>query len=178
MLSVKQGGVQYYFWVFSMTQPGINTRSPWPLANSLPTQSRGLQKHYFLKTHFTRASFTDSLKSVSFEQFLATHKLFKLFSQLLEPLGHLTEISQSLPSSQIDLVVTVCQLNWVDSRYLSICLKVYTLFKLSSLPVNNIYLFLSVMTQKSPVPRDMLNYFSVINLWQRGACCLTDQMVD
>ena len=35
MLSVKQGGIKYRFWVFGMTQPGIEPRSPRPLANTL-----------------------------------------------------------------------------------------------------------------------------------------------
>ena len=32
MLSVKQGGIKYHFWVFGMTRPGIELRSPGPLA--------------------------------------------------------------------------------------------------------------------------------------------------
>ena len=36
MLSVKQGGIKYnFFWVFGMTWPGIESRSPRPLANTL-----------------------------------------------------------------------------------------------------------------------------------------------
>ena len=35
MLSVKQGGIKYHFWVFSMTRPEIEPRSPGPLANTL-----------------------------------------------------------------------------------------------------------------------------------------------
>ena len=35
MLSVKQGGIKYHFWVFRMTRPGIETWSPGPLANIL-----------------------------------------------------------------------------------------------------------------------------------------------
>ena len=35
MLSVKQGGIKYYFWVFGMTRPGIEPRSPESLANTL-----------------------------------------------------------------------------------------------------------------------------------------------
>ena len=35
MLSVKQGGIKYHFLVFGMTQPGIEPRSPGPLANTL-----------------------------------------------------------------------------------------------------------------------------------------------
>ena len=35
MLSVKQGGIKYHFWVFGMTRPGIEPRSPGPLANTL-----------------------------------------------------------------------------------------------------------------------------------------------
>ena len=32
MLSVKLGGIKYHFWVFGMTRPGIEPRSPRPLA--------------------------------------------------------------------------------------------------------------------------------------------------
>ena len=35
MLSLKQGGIKYHFWVFGMTRPGIEPRSPRPLANTL-----------------------------------------------------------------------------------------------------------------------------------------------
>ena len=35
MLSVKQGGIKYHFWVFGMTRPRIEPRSPGPLANTL-----------------------------------------------------------------------------------------------------------------------------------------------
>ena len=35
MINVKQGGIKYYFSVFGMTRPGIETRSPGPLANIL-----------------------------------------------------------------------------------------------------------------------------------------------
>ena len=35
MLSLKQGGIKYHFWVFCMTQPGTEPWSPGPLANTL-----------------------------------------------------------------------------------------------------------------------------------------------
>ena len=35
MLSVKQGGIKQYFWVFGMTRPGIEPQSPGPLVNTL-----------------------------------------------------------------------------------------------------------------------------------------------
>ena len=36
MLSVKQGGIKFHFFkVFGMTRPGIEPRSPGPLANTL-----------------------------------------------------------------------------------------------------------------------------------------------
>ena len=38
MLSVKQGGINYHFLVFGMTRPGIEPRSPRPLANTLLIQ--------------------------------------------------------------------------------------------------------------------------------------------
>ena len=34
MLSIKQGSIKYHFWVFGMTQPGMEPRSPSPLANT------------------------------------------------------------------------------------------------------------------------------------------------
>ena len=34
MLSVKQGGIKYYFLVFAMTRPGIEPQSPEQLANT------------------------------------------------------------------------------------------------------------------------------------------------
>ena len=35
MLSVKQGGIKYHFWVFDRTRPGIERQSNGPLANTL-----------------------------------------------------------------------------------------------------------------------------------------------
>ena len=35
MLSVKQDDLKYHFLVFGMTRPGIEPRSPGPLANTL-----------------------------------------------------------------------------------------------------------------------------------------------
>ena len=35
VLSVKQGGIKYHFWVFGMTRRGVEPRFPGPLANGL-----------------------------------------------------------------------------------------------------------------------------------------------
>ena len=35
MLSIKQGGIKYHFWVFGITRPEIEPLSPGPLLNSL-----------------------------------------------------------------------------------------------------------------------------------------------
>ena len=35
MLSVKQGGIKYHFWVFGITRPAIEPRSLGPMANTL-----------------------------------------------------------------------------------------------------------------------------------------------
>ena len=40
MLSVKQRGIKYHFWVFGITRTGIEPRSPWPLASALTIMSR------------------------------------------------------------------------------------------------------------------------------------------
>ena len=37
ILSAKQGGIKYHFWVFGMTRPGIECLSPEPLENTLTT---------------------------------------------------------------------------------------------------------------------------------------------
>ena len=38
LLSVKKGGIKYHFESFGMARPGIEPRSPGPLANTLPTR--------------------------------------------------------------------------------------------------------------------------------------------
>ena len=38
---VKQGGMKYHFWIFGITQPGIEPRSPGPLVNNLHTWQMG-----------------------------------------------------------------------------------------------------------------------------------------
>ena len=45
MLSVKQGGVKYHFWVFGMTLPGIEPQSVEQLANILLI--RPIQQHLY-----------------------------------------------------------------------------------------------------------------------------------
>ena len=39
LLSVKHEGIKYHFKVFCMTRPGIKTRSPGPLRNTLPMRT-------------------------------------------------------------------------------------------------------------------------------------------
>ena len=34
VLSTKQGGIKYHIWVFGINRPGIEPRSPGPLANT------------------------------------------------------------------------------------------------------------------------------------------------
>ena len=55
MLSVKQGGIKYHFWVFGMTPPGVETRSPGPLANTLliwpMTLLNNSIQHLFIHLH-------------------------------------------------------------------------------------------------------------------------------
>ena len=45
MLTVKQGGVKNHFWVFGTNRPGIEPRSPGPLANNLPKRTIGRHTH-------------------------------------------------------------------------------------------------------------------------------------
>ena len=45
MLSVKQGDIKYHFWVFGMTRPRIEPRSPGPLANTLLIRPNQLSKN-------------------------------------------------------------------------------------------------------------------------------------
>ena len=46
MLSVKQGGIKYHFWVFGITRPGIEPRSPGPLENTQTIMLMGWFKPY------------------------------------------------------------------------------------------------------------------------------------
>ena len=46
MMSVKQEGIKYHFWVFCMTQSRIEPQSCEPLANTLPTSQMGLYLKY------------------------------------------------------------------------------------------------------------------------------------
>ena len=40
MLNVKQGAIEYHFWVFGMNLSGIEPWSPRPIPNSLPTRPK------------------------------------------------------------------------------------------------------------------------------------------
>ena len=46
MLSVKQGGFKYHFWVFRMTRLGIEPQSPEPLVNTLQLGQLPQNKNY------------------------------------------------------------------------------------------------------------------------------------
>ena len=43
MLIAKQAGIEYHFWVVSMTRPGIEPRSPGPLANTKQISSNSFK---------------------------------------------------------------------------------------------------------------------------------------
>ena len=43
MLSAKQGSIKYHFWVFRKTRPGIEPRSPRPLANTLLIRPKDIE---------------------------------------------------------------------------------------------------------------------------------------
>ena len=50
MLSVKQGGIKYHFWVFGMIRPVIEPRSPGPLAkHSTLLQPKYTKKNNHIK---------------------------------------------------------------------------------------------------------------------------------
>ena len=44
MLSVKQGGIKYHFWVFGMTRAGIEPRSTGPLSQWLDKKRLKIEK--------------------------------------------------------------------------------------------------------------------------------------
>ena len=48
MLSVKQGGIKYYFWGFDMTQPGIETQSSGPLANTVHIRPKQISSYLMI----------------------------------------------------------------------------------------------------------------------------------
>ena len=48
-LSVMQGGMKYHFCVFGMTRPGIEARSPRPLAKTVPIRSMDRSSVLILK---------------------------------------------------------------------------------------------------------------------------------
>ena len=56
MLSVKQGGIKYHFFIFNMTQPGIDLRSSGPLANSLTVMPMSLYACIFDENLFGRSN--------------------------------------------------------------------------------------------------------------------------
>ena len=64
MLSVKQGGIKFHFFkVFGMTRPGIEPRSPGPLANPIPGWHKAI--HTFLKVYIYFAYDDVEVKYVS-----------------------------------------------------------------------------------------------------------------
>ena len=83
MLSVKQGGIKYHFWVFGMTRPGIERRSPGPLANTL-TPRPSVTK---MKTSFLNF-FLDN--SISFFLLFLIYWIFQKFSVVFFFFGHLS----------------------------------------------------------------------------------------
>ena len=61
-LSVKQGGIEYHFWVFGMTQPGIEPRSLGPLVNTVLIRPVALfDTYYGLRNPETFRKFEQSI---------------------------------------------------------------------------------------------------------------------
>ena len=80
-------------------------------------QDLALDNLQWLRCHKTQPStFSEELKAQVEHDFFVSNvspqriNLFLIF-KFLEPLGHLTKIIQSQPSSQIDLMVIISQLN-------------------------------------------------------------------
>ena len=69
MLSFKQVGINNHFWFFCMTWPGIEPRSPGPLANTLTIMSKSgvvaTEKGDFGLPSTTVANFTNPLLSIA-----------------------------------------------------------------------------------------------------------------
>ena len=68
MLSVKHDGIKYHFWVFGMTRPGIELRSPGPLANTktynviyILSCTSGMFRASFLRQFSELVTFFDSI---------------------------------------------------------------------------------------------------------------------
>ena len=68
MLSVKQEGIKYHFWLSGMTQPEIEPRFPGALANILPARSMNQLQIAsltytvnYLINHFCQLLFNDTL---------------------------------------------------------------------------------------------------------------------
>ena len=82
-LSVKLGGIKYYFWVFGVTWPGIEPRSPAPLVNTLPNISKQL-----------------ILKQIIYSYMISNIILYEQFSNsnIWHLLWTLTNITSSDPS--------------------------------------------------------------------------------
>ena len=65
MLSVKQGGIKYYFLVFGMARLGIESRSPGPLANTLLIRSMLAKVEKILCERYKLSLITSKIKLVS-----------------------------------------------------------------------------------------------------------------
>ena len=76
MLSAKQDSIKYNFWVFGMTQPGIEPWSPEPLANTLLIKP---MPRYFYKFY----TFFNGLKFVTFNCNLKAEKRWMQIYDLL-----------------------------------------------------------------------------------------------
>ena len=79
MLNVKQGGVKYHFWFFGMTRPGIEPRSPGPLANTL-TKQYGMSFILLFPLFLPQAPFLSSYSTLPVFRFLSPSAfLFSFF---------------------------------------------------------------------------------------------------
>ena len=88
MLSVKQGGIKYHFWVFGMTWPGIERRCPGPLRLFLSNTNDSIYYKSIVSTRLNVFKycyvsltiqlnishlFTYVVHSISFQTFLYRH---------------------------------------------------------------------------------------------------------
>ena len=76
MLSVKQCGVKYHFWVFGMTRPGIELHSPGSLVNTLLLRQNCLSRYLYgipIKYRLFSLSYMISIVLIKYKYFFCNN---------------------------------------------------------------------------------------------------------
>ena len=120
ILSTKQGRIKYHFWVFCMTRPGIEPRSPMPLVNTLTNMPK-----YQFKNKFRIISpylLSSIIKLYNANKCVITSRiiyLYNVYPELLSTVINLYKVNLCVCPHFLSCIIDLCNVNLCVCPHLS-----------------------------------------------------------